>query len=150
MGENKKSLVVLGAGESGVGAAILAHAKGMEVFVSDFGTIAPHYRKMLDDENIQWEQGKHSMERILAADEIVKSPGIAPTTPVMKAVIEKGIPVISEIEFAVAILMRRWCASQVQRKNHNHASHISYFEKCRFECGFGGKRRQKPGSSGAS
>ncbi|MDE7025793.1 MAG: UDP-N-acetylmuramoyl-L-alanine--D-glutamate ligase [Paramuribaculum sp.] len=100
MGENKKSLVVLGAGESGVGAAILAHAKGMEVFVSDFGTIAPHYRKMLDDENIQWEQGKHSMERILAADEIVKSPGIAPTTPVMKAVIEKGIPVISEIEFA--------------------------------------------------
>lgn len=100
MSENKKTLVVLGGGESGVGAAILAKAKGMDVFVSDYGTIAPHYRQMLDDENIEWEDGKHTMERILAADEIVKSPGIAPTTPVMKAVTEKGIPVISEIEFA--------------------------------------------------
>ncbi|CCX48106.1 uDP-N-acetylmuramoylalanine--D-glutamate ligase [Bacteroides sp. CAG:927] len=100
MSESKKTLVVLGGGESGVGAAILAKAKGMDVFVSDYGTIAPHYRQMLDEENIEWEDGKHSMDRILAADEIVKSPGIAPTTPVMKAVAEKGIPVISEIEFA--------------------------------------------------
>lgn len=100
MSESKKTLVVLGGGESGVGAAILAKAKGMDVFLSDYGTIAPHYRQMLDEENIEWEDGKHSMDRILAADEIVKSPGIAPTTPVMKAVAEKGIPVISEIEFA--------------------------------------------------
>ena len=100
MSESKKTLVVLGGGESGVGAAIRAKAKGMDVFVSDYGTIAPHYRQMLDEENIEWEDGKHSMDRILAADEIVKSPGIAPTTPVMKAVAEKGIPVISEIEFA--------------------------------------------------
>lgn len=100
MSESKKTLIVLGGGESGVGAAILAKAKGMDVFVSDYGTIAPHYRQMLDEENIEWEDGKHSMDRILAADEIVKSPGIAPTTPVMKAVAEKGIPVISEIEFA--------------------------------------------------
>lgn len=100
MSESKKTLVVLGGGESGVGAAILAKAKGMDVFVSDYGTIAPHYRQMLDEENIEWEDGKHSMDRILAVDEIVKSPGIAPTTPVMKAVAEKGIPVISEIEFA--------------------------------------------------
>lgn len=100
MSESKKTLVVLGGGESGVGAAILAKAKGMDVFVSDYGTIAPHYRQMLDEENIEWEDGKHSMDRILAADEIVKSPGIAPTTPVMNAVAEKGIPVISEIEFA--------------------------------------------------
>lgn len=100
MSESKKTLVVLGGGESGVGAAILAKDKGMDVFVSDYGTIAPHYRQMLDEENIEWEDGKHSMDRILAADEIVKSPGIAPTTPVMKAVAEKGIPVISEIEFA--------------------------------------------------
>lgn len=100
MSESKKTLVVLGGGESGVGAAILAKAKGMDVFVSDYGTIAPHYRQMLDEENIEWEDGKHSMDRILAADEIVKSPGIAPTTPVMKVVAEKGIPVISEIEFA--------------------------------------------------
>ena len=100
MSESKKTLVVLGGGESGVGAAILAKAKGMDVFVSDYGTIAPHYRQMLDEENIEWEDGKHSMDRILAAAEIVKSPGIAPTTPGMTAVAEKGIPVISEIEFA--------------------------------------------------
>ena len=95
-----KNLVILGGGESGVGAAILGKVKGMNVFLSDFGTIAPKYIKMLDDEGIEWEEGKHSMERILAADEVVKSPGIAPTTPVVKAIMEKGIPVISEIEFA--------------------------------------------------
>ena len=97
---NQKKLVVLGAGESGVGAAILGKEKGWDVFVSDYGTIAPHYREMLDSENIPWEDGRHSMDRILAADEIVKSPGISPSTPVMKAVTEAGIPVISEIEFA--------------------------------------------------
>ncbi|MFA4053008.1 UDP-N-acetylmuramoyl-L-alanine--D-glutamate ligase [Duncaniella muris] len=95
-----KNLVILGGGESGVGAAILGKEKGMNVFLSDYGTIAGHYRRMLDDEGIEWEQGGHSMDRILAADEVVKSPGIAPTTPVMKAITEKGIPVISEIELA--------------------------------------------------
>ncbi|MDE6429577.1 MAG: UDP-N-acetylmuramoyl-L-alanine--D-glutamate ligase, partial [Duncaniella sp.] len=95
-----KNLVILGGGESGVGAAILGKEKGMNVFLSDYGTIADNYRRMLDDEGIEWEDGHHTMERILAADEVVKSPGIAPTTPVMKAIAEKGIPVISEIEFA--------------------------------------------------
>lgn len=95
-----KRLVVLGAGESGVGAAILAKDKGMDVFVSDFGTIPVKYRAELEKEGIAFEEGGHSMELILNADEIVKSPGIAPTTPVMKAVADKGIPVISEIEFA--------------------------------------------------
>ncbi len=95
-----KNLVILGGGESGVGAAILGKVKGMNVFLSDYGTIAPKYRKMLDDEGIEWEDGHHTMERILAADEVVKSPGIAPTTPVVTAITEKGIPVISEIEFA--------------------------------------------------
>lgn len=95
-----KNLVILGGGESGVGAAILGKTKGMNVFLSDYGTIAPKYAKMLDDEGIEWEQGHHTMERILEADEVVKSPGIAPTTPVVKAITEKGIPVISEIEFA--------------------------------------------------
>lgn len=98
--ESKKKLVVLGGGESGVGAAILAKTKGMDVFLSDYGTIAPSYIGMLEQEGIEWEQGGHTMERILAADEIVKSPGIAPTTPVMRQVAERGIPVISEIEFA--------------------------------------------------
>ncbi len=96
----RRRLVVLGGGESGVGAAILGKQQGMEVFLSDSGTIAPRYREMLDSENIAWEQGTHTMERILQADEVVKSPGIAPTLPVIKAIAEKNIPIISEIEFA--------------------------------------------------
>lgn len=93
-------LVVLGGGESGVGAAILGKDKGMDVFLSDHGTIVPKYAAMLDAEGIAYEQGTHSMDRILSADEVVKSPGIAPTLPVMQAIREKNIPVISEIEFA--------------------------------------------------
>lgn len=96
----KKRLVVIGGGESGVGAAILAKDKGMDVFLTDMGHVAPRYSAMLDSEGIAWEQGRHSMELILNADEIVKSPGIPPKSPVMLAVSEKGIPVISEIEFA--------------------------------------------------
>ncbi len=96
----KKRLVVIGGGESGVGAAILAKDKGMDVFLTDMGHVAPRYSAMLDSEGIAWEQGRHSMELILNADEIVKSPGIPPKSPVMLAVAEKGIPVISEIEFA--------------------------------------------------
>lgn len=95
-----KRLVVLGGGESGVGAAILGKEKGMDVFLSDMGTIAPHYRKMLDEEGISWEDGQHSEQRILAADEVVKSPGIPPTAPIMNRIASKNIPVISEIEFA--------------------------------------------------
>lgn len=97
---NRKRLVVLGGGESGVGAAILGKDKGMEVFLSDFGQIPERYRQQLDAEGIEWEQGQHTLERILSADEVVKSPGIPPTAPVMKAIAEKGIPVISEIEMA--------------------------------------------------
>ncbi len=97
---NNRRIVILGAGESGTGAAILAKDKGFDVFVSDYGHISPKYRAMLDAEGIAWEDGTHTLERILDADEIIKSPGIADTTPVIKAVKEKNIPVISEIEFA--------------------------------------------------
>ena len=97
---NNRRIVILGAGESGTGAAILAKDKGFDVFVSDYGHITPKYRAMLDAEGIAWEDGHHTLERILDADEIIKSPGIADTTPVIKAVKEKNIPVISEIEFA--------------------------------------------------
>ena len=100
MAINIRNLVVLGGGESGVGAAILGKEKGMNVFLSDSGNISQKYRDMLDAEGIEWEQGSHSMDKILAADEVVKSPGIPPTVPVMKAIYEKEIPVISEIEFA--------------------------------------------------
>lgn len=96
-----KKIVVLGGGESGVGAAILAKDKGMDVFLSDYGKIAPHYKQQLIDEGIAWEEGGHDESRILAADEVIKSPGIAPTAPIMVKIAERGIPVISEIEFAV-------------------------------------------------
>ncbi len=93
-------VVVLGAGESGVGAAILAKVKGAQVFVSDFGTIQEEYRAELDEHQLEWEQGQHTMERILTANLVVKSPGIPEKAPVMKAIREKGIKVVSEIELA--------------------------------------------------
>jgi len=94
------TLVILGGGESGVGAAILGKTKGFNVFLSDSGQIPERYRTQLDEEGIEWEQGGHSMDRILQADEVVKSPGIPPTAPVIEAIVAKGIPVISEIELA--------------------------------------------------
>ncbi len=95
-----KRLVVLGAGESGTGAAILAKDKGYEVLLSDSGSISPRYEQALRAEGIEFEQGGHSIERILAADEIVKSPGIPATAPVIRQAVQAGIPVISEIELA--------------------------------------------------
>ena len=100
MTRNKKFLVVLGAGESGVGAAVLAKDKGYDVLVSDSGTISEKYRRVLEEENIEFEEGAHSTERILTADEVVKSPGIPPTAPLVKALADKGTPILSEIEFA--------------------------------------------------
>lgn len=97
---DKKNIVVLGGGESGVGAAILAKDKGFNVFLSDAAKVSDHYAAILDSEEIEWEQGTHTMTRILSADEVIKSPGIPHTVPVMKAIYEKNIPVISEIEFA--------------------------------------------------
>ena len=100
MEDLKRRLVVLGAGESGTGAAILAKDKGFDVFLSDSGHISPRYRAVLEAEGIEFEEGSHTMARILAADEVVKSPGIPVDVPVMAAVLAKHIPVISEIEFA--------------------------------------------------
>ena len=95
-----KKIVVLGAGESGTGAAILAKEKGMDVFVSDMGAIAPMYQALLDQHHIAWEAGKHTLERILDADEVIKSPGIPLTAPLVKQLTEQGTPILSEIEFA--------------------------------------------------
>ena len=100
-GKSEKGfLVVLGAGESGTGAAILAKEKGYDVFVSDFGTIKEPYRALLDQNGIAWEDGKHSEELILNADEVIKSPGIPSTAPLIQKLQAKGTPIISEIEFA--------------------------------------------------
>lgn len=93
-------IAILGAGESGVGAAILAQKKGIETFLSDSGKIKEKYVQVLSNTGIAYEEGKHSADRILSADEIVKSPGIPDTAPLIKQVVAKGIPVISEIEFA--------------------------------------------------
>ena len=93
-------IVVLGGGESGVGAAVLAQKKGYDVFLSDAGVIKDKYRDMLDRYGLSWEDGKHTPELILNADEIIKSPGIPDTAPMMQQIHRQGIPVISEIEFA--------------------------------------------------
>ena len=93
-------MVILGAGESGVGAAILAKEKGYEVFVSDMGEIKPHYAALLDQHGIPYESGQHTADLILNADEVVKSPGIPDSAPMVKALIGQGTPIISEIEFA--------------------------------------------------
>ncbi len=93
-------IVVLGAGESGVGAAILAKEKGFEVFVSDLSEIKDKYKNMLNEHGIAWEEGRHSEEKILDADEVVKSPGIPDKAPLIKKLMEKGTSIISEIEFA--------------------------------------------------
>ena len=95
-----KKIVILGAGESGTGAAILSQTKGFEVFVSDSSFIKDEYKALLDSYQISWEEGHHTTTEILNADEVIKSPGIPNTAPIIKQIIERGIPIISEIEFA--------------------------------------------------
>jgi len=95
-----KKLVVLGAGESGVGTAILGKKKGFEVFVSDKGTITDHYKKVLRSFEIEWEEQQHTENKILNADVVMKSPGIPDTVALVVQLVEKGISVVSEIEFA--------------------------------------------------
>ncbi|MBR6716625.1 MAG: UDP-N-acetylmuramoyl-L-alanine--D-glutamate ligase [Prevotella sp.] len=93
-------IVILGAAESGAGAAVLAKKEGFDVFVSDMSVIKDKYKKMLNDHGIEWEEKQHTEEKILNADEIIKSPGIPDKAPIIKKVLEKGIHIISEIEFA--------------------------------------------------
>ena len=95
-----KRLVVLGGGESGVGTALLGKEKGFDVFVSDFGALKKVYKDVLKHNEIEWEEGKHTASKILNADVVMKSPGISEQVPIVKALLETGIPVISEIEFA--------------------------------------------------
>lgn len=93
-------IVILGAGESGVGSAILAQAKGFDVFVSDMSEIKPKYKEELDRRDIPYESGHHTEEEILSADEVIKSPGIPEKAPIVKALRQKGVNIVSEIEFA--------------------------------------------------
>ncbi len=95
-----KRIVILGAGESGAGSAVLAQQKGFDVFVSDSGTAKDKYREILVSHNIAFEEGQHTPELIMNAGEVIKSPGLREDNPLVVAIREKGIPVISEIEFA--------------------------------------------------
>ncbi|NPD92581.1 UDP-N-acetylmuramoyl-L-alanine--D-glutamate ligase [Xylanibacter muris] len=95
-----KRIAILGAGESGAGAAVLAQKEGFSVFVSDMSEIADKYKKILDSHNIEWEEGHHTEDKILNADEIIKSPGIPKEAPIIQKITAKGIGIISEIEFA--------------------------------------------------
>ncbi|MGC1391791.1 MAG: UDP-N-acetylmuramoyl-L-alanine--D-glutamate ligase [Bacteroidales bacterium] len=95
-----KRIIILGAGESGAGSAVLAQKQGFEVFVSDNGQIKDTYKDILEKNNIKWEEGNHDESIILSADEVIKSPGIPENAPIVKMIRGKGIPLISEIEFA--------------------------------------------------
>lgn len=96
----KEKIAILGAGESGVGAAILARKKGFDVWVSDNGIINPKYRKVLVENKIAFEEQMHTEEKILSAKQVIKSPGIPEKVAIIKKIRKKGIPVLSEIEFA--------------------------------------------------
>jgi UDP-N-acetylmuramoylalanine--D-glutamate ligase len=95
-----KKIVILGAGESGAGSAILAQRKGFDVFVSDLGEMKQKYREILNSNKIRWEEGKHTEKEIFKADEVIKSPGVREDAPIVMQLHGKNIPVISEIEFA--------------------------------------------------
>lgn len=95
-----KRIVVLGAGESGAGAAVLAKVMGFDVFVSDMSSIKDVYKQQLDEYEIEWEEGGHTASKILNADEVIKSPGIPSTAPMIQALEAQGTPIISEIELA--------------------------------------------------
>ncbi len=106
----KKRIVVLGGGESGVGAASLAKAKGYDVFLSDSGILNEKYRKVLLENDINFEEGKHTPTLILTADEIIKSPGIPESVPIMNTIFKSEIKVIDEIEFAARFLDAKFIA----------------------------------------
>ena len=95
-----KRIVILGAAESGAGAAVLAKTKGFDVFVSDMSSIKSKYKSLLDEYQIPWEENQHTIEKILNADEIIKSPGIPDKAPIIQKLREQNTPIISEIEFA--------------------------------------------------
>jgi UDP-N-acetylmuramoylalanine--D-glutamate ligase len=133
---NKSKIVILGAGESGVGAAYLAQQQGYDVFVSDFGAIADKYKQQLQDWSIRFEESQHTEAEILKATEVIKSPGISDNAPIIKKIQEIGIPILSEIEFA-----GRYTDAKIIG--------IPYIKKWRLKCRAGRQHRQKfclPGS----
>ncbi|MBR1933383.1 MAG: UDP-N-acetylmuramoyl-L-alanine--D-glutamate ligase [Prevotella sp.] len=134
-----KRIVILGAGESGAGAAVLAKKEGFDVFVSDMSKIAPRYKEMLDSHHILWEEGQHTEEKILNADEIIKSPGIPDTAPMVKKAIEQGIHIISEIEFAGRYTDSKMiCITGSNGKTTTTSLIYHIFTNAGYDCGLAG------------
>lgn len=132
-------IVILGAAESGVGAAILAQQKGYEVFVSDMGQIKEKYAAMLDAHGIDYEGGQHTAERILDADECVKSPGIPDTAPMVVQLREKGVPILGELEFAARYTDAQFLCITGSNGKTTTTSLIYYImQRAGFNVGLGG------------
>ena len=142
-----KRIVILGAGESGAGAAVLAKVKGFETFVSDMSAIKDKYKELLDSHAIAWEEGHHTEELILNADEVVKSPGIPNDAPLILKLKAQGTPVISEIEFAGRYTDAKMIC--ITGSNDHHFPDLPYFQECRSECRFGRQHRQEPCFAGS-
>ena len=134
-----KRIVVLGAGESGAGAAVLAKKEGFDVFVSDMSKIADKYKQLMDDHHIEWEEGQHTEEKILSADEIIKSPGIPDTAPMVSKAIGKAIPIISEIEFAGRYTHSKMiCITGSNGKTTTTSLIYHIFREAGYDCGLAG------------
>ena len=134
-----KRIVILGAGESGAGAAVLAKKEGFDVFVSDMSKIAQRYKEMLDNHGIEWEEGQHTEEKILNADEIIKSPGIPDTAPMVSKAIAKGIHIISEIEFAGRYTTSKMiCITGSSGKTTTTSLIYHIFREAGYDCGLAG------------
>ena len=134
-----KRIVILGAGESGAGAAVLAKKEGFDVFVSDMSKIAPRYQQQLNDHQIEWEEGQHTEEKILNADEIIKSPGIPDTAPMVAKAIAKGIHIISEIEFAGRYTRSKMiCITGSNGKTTTTSLIYHIFREAGYDCGLAG------------
>ena len=134
-----KKIVVLGAGESGVGAAVLAKKKGFDVFLSDRGKVSEKYKQVLLHHEIVFEDEKHSIEQILEADEVIKSPGIPDNVPLIQSIKAKGIPVISEIEFAARYTQAKLvCITGSNGKTTTTLLTYHLFKKAGFNVGLAG------------
>ena len=134
-----KNIIILGSGESGVGSAILAKQKGFDVFVSDKGLIKDQYKKILNDENISYEEGTHTLNKILNASEVIKSPGIPDSSEVVVKLREKSIPVISEIEFAGRYTnARKICITGSNGKTTTTLLTYHILKKAGYNVGLGG------------
>ena len=132
-------LVILGGGESGFGTAVLAKKVGLEVFLSDYGKIQEKYRNGLLEEGIEFEEGGHDEARILTADEVVKSPGIPETAPIVVKLRERGIPVISEIEFAARYTKARFvCITGSNGKTTTTTLTYNIFKEGGYDVGLAG------------